>query len=772
MPDYPPPTVHCPHCNAAISSGNLGLYEKVVCPSCRRPFRANARLGSYEMVGELGVGGMSLVFRARDMVLGRELALKILNETYRNDPQRVARFERECALMAKVRHAHVARVYAAGRQNDYCYIAMELIDGSNVESEIAQYGAFDPSEALRIIRQVAQGLQAAHRAGLLHRDMKPANILLTSAREAKVVDFGLALLSSESDTEEMVWATPYYAAPETLMRKKEDARADIYSLGMTLRHMLTGGPPFVHGVTSIHALLTIKKKLPKLLQEVPYLPTALCDLVDHMSAFSVWNRPRGYEALLREMEETADLLERSTDDAAAYRDRTPTWHRRRKRRRSLLATATTALILLPFVLTEACSAKKQPASKPAAVSKSLSTVLPERDSLLAKAERALENSRLDEAANLFHELGRETTFVMRAWSVLHAYICLTLLDEGERIEKLLAVDALPLAAVPTPITETTRCVFEFMRRATYGHGEDFTPRPNQNQDLIASVELASGMTQLRQGRARLALTHLSRALTLLQNAKDSPYRGYIPFIEPLIPGLTKLAALEEMPTTTAVQKGRKATQLSRFWETDGALLPWTLRSFFRDGMLARAQQLQTESDAEVPRETVLQKLAAGQYAEAARLFDTGSYPANASKRKVLREMSDTAERFCRLVQLKLTEAAVKTVPKLKTLQGREFSPADALRFGQGSFWFKDGTSVAVRELDPVSLASLYTASGTAGTARAAKAREMQIILTYLQGEEDKATKLFEKERAKTPNNSSPFFQLWQQWMEASENRNH
>lgn len=768
MPDTPPPTVRCPHCNAELSSEKLGLYENVVCPSCRRPFRANAHLGSYEMVGELGIGGMSLVFRARDMVLGRELALKILNETYRNDPQRVARFERECALMAKVRHAHVARVYAAGRQNDYCYIAMELIDGSNVESEIAQYGAFDPSEALRIIRQVAEGLQAAHRAGLLHRDMKPANILLTSAREAKVVDFGLALLSSESDTEEMVWATPYYAAPETLMRKKEDARADIYSLGMTLRHMLTGVPPFAHGVTSIHALLTIKKKLPKLIQEVPWLPTALCDLVDHMSAFSVWNRPRSYGRLLREMKETADLVERSAEDASAYRAHTPTWHHLRKRRRSLLTAGTIALILLPFVLFEACSPKKQPAPKPAPPAKAIAPLLPERDNLLAKAERALEKSSIGEAGELFHKLSRETTYVMRAWSVLHAYICLTLLDDGERIDALLAVDALPLAAVPTPSTETTRCVFEFMRRATVGRGEDFTPRPNQNEDLIASVELASGMTQLRRGRARLAHTHLSHALSLLQQAKDSPYRGYAAFIELLIPGLKTIAELDEIPQKTAVQKGQKANLITRFWEGEGAFLPWTLRSAFRDAMLTGAQQLKKESDAEAPREIVLQKLAAGQYAEAARLFEKGNYPASASKRKVLLEMCDTAERFCRLVQLKLTEAAAKTAPKLKTHQGREFSPADALRYGQGSFWFKDGASISIRELDPASLAALYAASGTTGTDRAAKAREMQVILTYLHGEEDKAKKLFEEERAKNPNSRSPFLQLWPQWMEAAK----
>ncbi len=769
MPDDTRPTVRCPHCNAELSDEGLGLYERVVCPSCMRPFRAKTRLGSYEMVSELGVGGMSLVFKARDIVLGRELALKILNETYRDDPLRVARFERECALMAKVRHAHVARVYAAGRQNDYCYIAMELIDGSNVESEIARYGAFDPAEALRIVRQVAEGLQAAHRAGLLHRDMKPANILLTASREAKVVDFGLALLSSESDTEEMVWATPYYASPETLMRKKEDVRADIYSLGMTLRHMLTGAPPFAHGVTSIHALLTIKKKLPPLRREAPGLPTALCDLVDHMTAFSVWSRPRSYDALLREMEETADLVEQAADDPSSSRAHTATWLRNRLRRRTILAAIVAAAVALPF-LPQKCEADKQPPAKPPALPKPAVPVLSEQENLIHRAERAVANAQIDKAAALFDELNRESTFIVRAWSVLHSYICLTLLDDDEGVEKLLAVDALPLAAVPAPLSETTHCVFEFMRSATLEPGADFTPRPNENRDLLASVELASGMTQLRGGRARKALTHLTRALEILRSSADSPYRGYATRIEPLIPGLKKIAELEELPEQTAAQKDGKVRRILAFWEGEGASLPWLSRKIFRGPMLDRAEKLKNEASAASPRENVLQKLADGQYAGAAALFDKGSYPSSAAKRKVLFEMSDTAERFCRLVQLKLADVDLHKLPKLKTLQGREFAPGEALRAGQGNFWFKDGSSLPIRQLDPASLAEVYAASGTANDSRRAKAKEMQIVLTYLQGREDEAKRLFEEERAKTPGSRSTFVQLWQQWMDLADGK--
>lgn len=762
------PTVNCPHCNTAISAEGIGLYERIVCPSCMRPFFANTRLGAYELLSELGVGGMSLVFKARDIVLGRELALKILNETYRNDPQRVARFERECALMAKVRHAHVARVYAAGKQNAYCYIAMELIDGSNVESEIGDYGAFDPAEALRIVRQVAEGLQAAHRAGLLHRDMKPANILLTSTREAKVVDFGLALLNSESDTEEMVWATPYYAAPETLMRKKEDARADIYSLGMTLRHMLTGRPPFVHGVTSIHALLTIKKKLPKLQEETPHLPTALCDLVDHMTAFSAWQRPRSYGKLLLEMEETAELVARAAEEKAALKLHTPTYQKNRRLRLAAMVGTATAL-LLAFLLPEACDTQKA-ASPVKATSKTRAAapvIAEQRGDLLLRAEKAIEYGRLAEGADIFRELGRQTTWVVRAWCVLQAYNCMAILGDKNAFDQFLAADALSLAAVPMPASETTHCVFAFMHHAMIGKGKDFTPMPNSNDNLVASVELASGITQMYLGRAQSASTHLNHAAKIFTAAADSPYRGYLASITPLLTPLQQLAELQALPETTLQEKSEKAARITAYWAGEGQYAPYLCRAIYRQPMLDLAQQWKREADQNAPRDRVRQKLASGQYAEAAALFDGGNYPASASQRKVLSEMCGVAERFCRLVQLRLDKADLKALPNLTTLDNRTFAPAKALRFGQGSFWLADGNRVAVRELSAASLAKLYETLGGPSEARAAKSAEMHIVMDYLHGGEEGVQQKIDELRRKNDPRHENFLRLWEQWMEAA-----
>ena len=150
--------------------------------------------------------------------------------------------------------------------------------------------------------QAVKGLQAAHLAGVLHRDMKPGNIIITDEGKAKVLDFGLALGKADEDTEEIIWATPYYVPPETLERREEDARTDMYALGMTLRYLLTGVGDFSEPVTSSQQLLQYKRELPKAADILPFGTNAsLCDLIDHMTAYAPQDRPGNYADLLAEL---------------------------------------------------------------------------------------------------------------------------------------------------------------------------------------------------------------------------------------------------------------------------------------------------------------------------------------------------------------------------------------------------------------------------------------------------------------------------------------
>ncbi len=175
-------------------------------------------MGPYRITGKLGKGGMSVVFRAEDAVLGREVALKVLNDTYAGDALRCERFEREARIMARVSHENLVQLYAVGRDQGLFYIAMELVEGNGLDALIAAEERVPEDRVLRLTLDIVRGLDAAWNAGLMHRDIKPANVLLSPDGAAKIVDFGLSLLHSESDMEREIWVTPYYAAPETLLR--------------------------------------------------------------------------------------------------------------------------------------------------------------------------------------------------------------------------------------------------------------------------------------------------------------------------------------------------------------------------------------------------------------------------------------------------------------------------------------------------------------------------------------------------------------------------
>ena len=299
----------CPRCGTRVDIAPLGLYAEVSCPTCGHTQVVHAQLGNFLLEGVLGIGGMSVVYRAMDVVLNRPLAIKVLNDTFRDQPERIERFENESSMMARVRHKNVTSVYSAGRAFGQFYIAMELVEGTNLEHMVSAARPLDTRQALGIIRSVAEGLEAAHKAGLLHRDMKPGNILITPEGDAKVIDFGLAVDSKEGDTEEIIWATPYYVPPETLERQPEDVRTDIYALGMTLRYLLTGVESFDGPADSLSALVACKRKQPSFAKQCPYAPSALCELVDHMTAFSPGDRPKNYAQLIEEIDEVQAEVE-------------------------------------------------------------------------------------------------------------------------------------------------------------------------------------------------------------------------------------------------------------------------------------------------------------------------------------------------------------------------------------------------------------------------------------------------------------------------------
>ena len=305
---------NCPHCNTPVDITSVGFCETVACPNCGQSETVHTLLANFTLESVLGIGGMSTVYRARDMVLNRTLAIKVLHDCDLMDSEESrARFETEGSLMAKVRHENVVSVYSAGWARGHFYLAMELVEGTNMEVLVAERKCLLPGEALELIRQVALGLQAAHAVGVLHRDVKPGNVLITAEGTAKVLDFGLALEDKPMEENDgIIWATPFYVPPETLRREKEDARSDIYALGMTLRHLLTGsdklGDP---APQSISELLEAKKNLPSFAAHYPKLGESLGELIDHMTAFDPADRPASYAEVLEEMAEVQARIGRA-----------------------------------------------------------------------------------------------------------------------------------------------------------------------------------------------------------------------------------------------------------------------------------------------------------------------------------------------------------------------------------------------------------------------------------------------------------------------------
>lgn len=294
-------TMPCSQCGVPLNITGILPHTLVECSRCHAFTRTSSLLGRYHIIASLGVGGMSLVYRAKDDVLGREVALKVLNQTYSAQPERVKMFEHEAEVMARVSHPNVVKIYSVGDSEGCFYIAMELVEGSNLDALVGQEGKLGEMEGLQIALEIAEGLRAGFEAGVLHRDMKPANVLLNMRGEAQIVDFGLSLLNGDQSQEEEIWVTPHYAPPETLERLPEDFRSDIYALGATLFQIFSGRTSIEVKELSISRLLEAKKVILPLGEVNPDLSEQTCRIVDRCLKYAPEQRYDSYDFLIADI---------------------------------------------------------------------------------------------------------------------------------------------------------------------------------------------------------------------------------------------------------------------------------------------------------------------------------------------------------------------------------------------------------------------------------------------------------------------------------------
>lgn len=262
------------------------------------------KLGHFNLLEEVGKGGMGSVFRAFDPTLNREVALKVLREDLSKDQKFVDDFLQEARAAASISHPHIVQIHFVGSESGQYYIVMELLRGRTLREIIEKDGPLNEEHALDLGLQIVEGLRAAYRNKMIHGDIKPANIFITDEVGAKILDFGLAKLADVEVTEGgEVWGSPYYISPERVGQKAEDFRSDVYSLGATLFHALSGRPPFEAANADELAAKRLNEK-PLLLREIkPDITAKTEQVVNKMLNKSIFLRYRDYDALMEDLRE-------------------------------------------------------------------------------------------------------------------------------------------------------------------------------------------------------------------------------------------------------------------------------------------------------------------------------------------------------------------------------------------------------------------------------------------------------------------------------------
>lgn len=261
------------------------------------------RIGHYEVLQVLGRGGFGIVFRAFDEMLQRVVALKVMAPQLAATSPARKRFLREARSSAQVRHENVVQVYEVAEQ-PLPYLAMEFIPGETLQQLLDRVGPLDVPEVLRIGRQIAEGLAAAHATDLIHRDIKPGNMLLEGGQhKVKITDFGLARAADDASISQsgIIAGTPMYMAPEQAEGKTLDQRADLFSLGSVLYQMVAGRPPF-RANSTVAVLKRVVEDKPRAIREIiPETPQWLCDIIAKLHAKSPDDR-------FQSAREVADVL--------------------------------------------------------------------------------------------------------------------------------------------------------------------------------------------------------------------------------------------------------------------------------------------------------------------------------------------------------------------------------------------------------------------------------------------------------------------------------
>ena len=272
----------------------------------------------YELEEVIGQGGMSTVYKAHDSLLERNVALKVLHQQYNEDEDFVERFKHEARSVAQLQHPNIVTVIDRGEEDGRQYIVFEFIDGENLKELVVRKGRLDVRDALEIAHEIARGLAFAHESGLIHRDVKPQNVLLNGDGRAKVTDFGIARsLDVEHGVTQTgtILGTSNYIAPEQATGQPVDAHTDVYSLGIVLYEMITGELPFPGESFVAIAMKHIQEPSPNVLDVRGDVPLRVASMIDRALEKDPEHRFPTMDAFAAEIEACLAELDRGEDSA-------------------------------------------------------------------------------------------------------------------------------------------------------------------------------------------------------------------------------------------------------------------------------------------------------------------------------------------------------------------------------------------------------------------------------------------------------------------------
>lgn len=291
--------VACPGCGAKLFlAGDMAPLSTTACNKCGAQVMMPMRLRQFELRAAIASGGMGTVYRAVDTTLEREVAVKLMKREMMEEPQAVDSFAREARACAQLNHTNIIHIYTFDECEGQLFLAMELADRGSLDARIEK-NLVDELLVLDVGIKVASALDTALKHGLLHRDIKPGNILFNADNEPKLVDFGLARRAdADADSDGTVWGTPYYIAPEKVRREREDFLSDMYSLAGTLYHAITGHVPFEAPTIEEVVAAQVHTPLTAPIAVTPHISQATNDAICRAMAKNPGERFQSYDELI------------------------------------------------------------------------------------------------------------------------------------------------------------------------------------------------------------------------------------------------------------------------------------------------------------------------------------------------------------------------------------------------------------------------------------------------------------------------------------------